>query len=244
MRKVDKNSPVPLYYQLKTILSELIENEEFKPGEAIPTERELCEIHEISRMTVSKTLLSMINEGVLYRERGKGTFVAKNKESHRLEGLVSFTEDMQKRGMNTETKMLEFKRIPATRHLEKKLQLPASNKDVFKITRLRCCDGGPYGLETVYLAAYLCESLSREMVDNHSLYEVLDKQFARKVDYAYQTIEPILVSEYESQVLEVKANALALLFSRKTYLKNDIPIEVTKAIYRSDRYKFELELHR
>ena len=244
MRKVDKNSPVPLYYQLKTIISELIENEEFKPGDVIPTERELCEIHGISRMTVSKTLLSLINEGVLYRERGKGTFVAESKENHRLEGLMSFTEDMQKKGMNTETKMLEFKRMPATKHLDKKLQLPNTNKDVFKITRLRCCDGEPYGLETVYLAAYLCEGLSQEIVENHSLYEVLDKQFTRKVDYAYQTIEPILVTDYESDVLEVKRNSLALLFSRKTYLKKDIPIEVTKAIYRSDRYKLELELHR
>ena len=127
-------------------------------------------------MTVSKTLLSLINEGVLYRERGKGTFVAKSKENHRLEGLMSFTEDMQKKGMNTETKMLEFKRMPATKHLDKKLQLPNTNKDVFKITRLRCCDGEPYGLETVYLAAYLCEGLSQEIVENHSLYEVLDRE--------------------------------------------------------------------
>lgn len=244
MRKVDKTSPIPLYYQLKTIILELIENEEYKAGEAILTEREFCDIHGISRMTVSKTINSLINEGLLYRERGRGTFVAHHKENHRLSTLLSFTEDMQKKGMQVETKVLGFKRKPATKKLEKDLGLNGENKDIFKITRLRCSDDGPYALETVYLAAYLCNELTAEMIEGQSLYGVLDKKFNCKLDYAYQTIEPILVTEYESEVLDVATNSLALLFARKTYLKNDVPIEVTKAIYRSDRYKFEIELHR
>lgn len=244
MKKIDKNSPIPLYYQLKTIIAELIENEEYKPGEAIPTEKQFCEIHDISRMTVSKTINSLINEGLLYRERGKGTFVAKDKKKHRLSALLSFTEDMQKKGLQVETRLLSFERKAATKMLEKTLLLPDRNKDVYEIIRLRCCEDGPYALETVYLAAYLCDGLVAEMVDHSSLYEVLDKRFNCQINYAYQTIEPLLLSEYESKVLEVKAPALALLFSRHTYLKNDVPIEVTRAVYRSDRYKFEIELHR
>lgn len=244
MRKVDKTSPIPLYYQLKKIIAELIENEEYKPGEAIPTERQFCEIHGISRMTVSKTISSLINEGLLYRERGKGTFVSSNKENYRLSTLLSFNEDMQKKGVPVETKLLDFKREAATKKLENNLSLAGENKDVFKIVRLRCRDSGPYAVETIYLAAHFCNDFTAKMLDNHSLYEVLEKQFKCKIHYAYQTIEPILVSEYESEVLEVGQNSLALLFARKTYLKNDIPIEVTRAIYRSDCYKFEFELHR
>lgn len=244
MKRVDKSSPIPLYYQLKTIISELIENEEYKPGDAIPTEREFCEINEISRMTVSKTIGSLINEGLLYRERGKGTFVSQTKENHRLSTLLSFTEDMQRKGRNVETQLLGFKRKIATRKLERDLMLTSSNRDVYKITRLRSCDGKPYALEIVYIAAYLCDGLTEEMLDHQSLYDVLDKKFGRKVERAYQTIEPILVSDYESEVLQVPSNSLALLFVRKTYLRNDVPIEVTKSIYRSDRYKFEIELHR
>lgn len=244
MKKVDKSSPIPLYYQLKTIILELIENEEYKAGDPIPTEREFCDIHSISRMTVSKTINSLINEGLLYRERGKGTFVVHKKENHRLSTLLSFTEDMQKKGMQVETTILEFKREQATKKLEKELSLHGQNKDVFKITRLRSSNDGPYALEKVYLAAYLCDDLTEEMIDQKSLYGVLDKHFNCKLEYAYQTIEPIMVSEYESEVLEVERDALALLFARKTFLKNDVPIEVTRAIYRSDRYKFEIELRR
>jgi len=244
MKKVDKYSPIPLYYQLKTILTELIENEELKPGDLMPTERELCEVHEVSRMTVNKTITSLVNEGVVYRERGKGTFVAKAKEKHHLTSLLSFTEDMQKKGMDVNSKIISFQRKPATKKLEKELKLTAGNTDVFKIMRLRCCGGEPYALETVYIAAYLCNELDAPMLENNSLYGVLNKVFSRKVDYAYQTIEPIMLSDYESEVLQVDRNSLALLFARKTYLKNDVPIEVTKSIYRSDRYKFEIELHR
>src|SRR5690606_39612226 len=71
MRKVDKNSRVPLYYQLKEIIQEMIENEELQPNEPIPTERELCEIHGISRMTVREAIMALVNEGVLYREQGR-----------------------------------------------------------------------------------------------------------------------------------------------------------------------------
>lgn len=244
MKKVDKTSPIPLYYQLKTLISELIENEVYKPGDALPPEREFCEIHGISRMTVSKTINSLINEGLLYRQRGKGTYVAHSKENCRLSALHSFTEDMHEKGKHAETKILGFKRGAATRKLAKDLKLSDENKDVYKITRLRYCDAEPYALETVYIAAYLCDSLTEQMLDRRSLYDVLENEFHCKIDYAYQTIEPIIVSGYESEVLSVDFNSPALLLERKTFLKNDVPIEVTKAIYRNDRYKFEVKLYR
>lgn len=75
------------------ILQEMIENEELLPGDTIPTERELCEIQKISRMTVNKAILSLVSEGILYREQGKGTFVAKKKEKQQLTKLKSFTEE-------------------------------------------------------------------------------------------------------------------------------------------------------
>ena len=84
MKKIVKDSPLPLHYQLKQILLEMIENELLKPGDSIPSERELCEAQDVSRMTVNKAILSLVNEGVLYREQGKGTFVAKPKINQNL----------------------------------------------------------------------------------------------------------------------------------------------------------------
>lgn len=243
MRKVDKGSPVPLYYQLKNIIAELIENEELKPGDPVPTERELCELHGISRMTVQKAILALVNEGVVYREQGKGTFVAQSKERHRLLQLAGFTEEMQRRGLKVATELLSFERKLPTKKVQSDLNLSPQD-EVFEVERLRLIDGEPYALETVYLPVMLCPALSGEKLKNASLYDVLSREFGLQIGYAYQTIEPVLINDYESNFLHVKKNSLALLFSRHTYLTDDTPFEVTKAIYRSDKYKFEVALSR
>ncbi len=243
MKKVDKDSPIPLYYQLKNIISEMIENEELVAEEVVPTERELCEYHGISRMTANKAIASLVNEGLLYRERGKGTFVVKKKEKHPLHNLLGFTEDMQRRGMSIDTRIIAFQRKPATKKLQHDLQLE-DEQDVYEITRLRSANGEPYALETAWLPTVLCEGLTADLLENNSLYNILEKQFGLQIEYANQTIEPVLVNDYESEVLEVKQKTLALMFSRLTYTKKNIPFEVTKSIYRSDRYKFEIALKR
>lgn len=243
MKKVDKDSPVPLYYQLKNIICELIENEEIKENETVPTERELCEYHGISRMTVNKAIASLVNEGLLYRERGKGTFVVKNKEKHQLQNLLSFTEDMKRKGIVIDTKIISFHRKVPTKKMQQDLKL-AKQQEVFEITRLRNVDGEPYAIEVAYIPTILCETLTAEMLENNSLYHILETNFDLKFDYGKQTIEPVLVNDYESELLQVKHKTLALMFSRLTYSKKGVPIEVTRSIYRSDRYKVEITLKR
>ena len=243
MKKIDKDSPVPLYYQLKKVICEMIENEELKANETVPTERELCEYHGISRMTVNKAIASLVSEGLLYRERGKGTFVVKNKEKHQLQNLLSFTEDMKRRGIIIDTKIISFERKLPTKKMQDDLQL-SNQQDVFEITRLRNVDGEPYAIEVAYIPTMLCEGLTAEMLLNQSLYHILETKFDLKFDYGQQTIEPVLVNDYESELLHVKQKTLALMFSRLTYSKQNIPIEITKSIYRSDRYKVEITLKR
>ena len=243
MKRADKDSPIPLYYQLKNIICEMIDNEELKADQVVPTERELCDLHGISRMTANKAIANLVNEGLLYRERGKGTFVAKKKEKHLLHNLLSFTEDLERRGLSIDTKMISFQRKQPTKKLQQDLQL-GREQQVFEITRLRSVDGEPYAIETAYLPTLLCEDLTEAMLENNSLYKLLESQFGLQVEYANQTIEPVLVNDYERQILEVRQNTLALMFSRLTFGKNNIPIEMTKSIYRSDRYKFEITLRR
>lgn len=243
MKKVDKESPLPLYYQLKDIISEMIENEELKPDDPIPSERELCEYHGVSRMTANKAIHSLVTEGVLYREQGRGTFVARSKEKHQISNLLGFTEEMRRRGLEVATKLLSFRKKAATKRLQQELEI-GSNEEVFEIIRLRSVSGEPYALETAYIPVALCTRLNADMLDSRSLYDVLNKEFGLQADYAYQTIEPVAVNDYESEIMAIKEGALALLFSRRTYLKNSVPMEVTKAIYRGDRYKYEIVLKR
>ncbi len=243
MKKVNKNSPIPLYYQLKDIICELIENEELKPNDPIPPERELCEYHGISRMTVNKAITNLVNEGLLYREQGKGTFVAKPKEGYQLSRLLSFTEDMKAKGLKVDTRIISFHKKSSTRKIQKALGL-SEKEDVYEIKRLRLVEGEPYALETAYLPVKLCEGLTMEKLDNKSLYDVLRNEYGLSMDYAHQTMEAVILDEYESSILQVSEKSIALMLSRKTYLEDDKPMEFTKAVYRGDKYKFEVVLRR
>lgn len=241
-RRVSKNSPIPLYYQLKEILQEMIDNEELKPGDALPSERELCEILGISRMTVRKAVMDLVNEGIVYREQGKGTFVAKPKSKHLLNKLQGFTEEMEEKGLKVKTQILSFETEYATVKLLKILGMKDNQTQVLKIRRLRIVEGMPFALETVWLNKAMVPDLTRELLEGESLYTILKRHYHYQLGYARQTIEPIRLNEFESKLLAMQNHSLALLFRRTTFLENDEVLEYTKCIYRSDRYKYEILL--
>ena len=242
MKKVSKGSPIPLHYQLKEILQEMIENEDLKQGEPIPTERELCEIQGVSRMTVNKAIMSLVNEGLIYREQGKGTFVSIEKVNHEISRLKGFTEQMSENGVISKTKILSFKVTEATKQHKFELKMPEDENEIIEIKRLRFSDEQPVAIETVWLPYYLFNDMTRKIIENKSLYSIMREKYGYHPYKAKQTIEPIMLNEYESELLNQENRALALIFRRTTYLENETPIEYTKAIYRSDKYKYEIIL--
>lgn len=242
MKKVDKYSHLPLYYQIKEILQEMIDNDELKPGDTIPTERELCEIHNVSRMTVNKAIMSMVNEGIIYREQGKGTFVSQPKEKQLLSNLKGFTQEMREKGLTAETKILSFQIKNATKQNILIFNMTEKNNKVIEINRLRISNNDPISLETVWLPYNLFPDMTRELIEGKSLYSVFKEHYGLNLNKAKQTIEPILLNEYEATLLNQNEDALALLFKRNTYIENDIAIEHTKEIYRSDIYQYEILL--
>lgn len=242
MRKISKDSPVPIYYQIKEILLEMIENEELKCGDTIPTERELSEFQGVSRMTVNKAVLELVNQGLLYREQGKGTFVAKPKENHQLKYLKSFTEEMREKGLNSTVKILSFEVKQATKQVKTMLDMTGEDNKVIEIKRLRISANEPVAIETAYIPRNLCPDMTKKMIEGKSLYDIFREKYKYYPNRAKQTIEPILLNEYERTLLNQPSTSLALLFKRNTYTKDGIHIEYTNALYRSDKYKYEVIL--
>ncbi|MCB2296887.1 GntR family transcriptional regulator [Clostridium tagluense] len=242
MKKISKDIPIPLHYQIKEILQEMIENEILKPGQAIPTERELCEIQGVSRMTVNKAIMSLVNEGLVYREQGKGTFVSIAKVNREISQLKGFTEQMEENGVISKTKILSFKVIEATKKYKLELKMPEEENKIIEIIRLRFSDEQPVAIETAWLPYYLFKGMTRDIIENKSLYAIFREKYGHYPDKAKQTIEPTMLNEYESKLLNQENSALALIFRRTTYLENETPIEYTKAIYRSDKYKYQIIL--
>lgn len=239
MRKASKGNPLPLYYQIKEIILEMIENEQLEPGDAIPPERELCHIQGVSRMTVNKAILELVNEGTLYRVQGKGTFVSKPKEYQKLSQLKGLTEEMSRKGYNTDTRILSFQLKNSTKRIQGILKIK-ENDEVIIIKRLRFIKGEPIAIETVWIAKELFPDMTEDMIEGKSLYYILKNQYKYDLERAEETVEPKILNTYEIQMLENPLNNLGLLFKKILYTSNDRPLEYTEAVYRGDKYKYEI----
>src|SRR5437588_11800459 len=123
MSAIYRNSPLPRYFQLKEIMRERIRSGEWKPGELIPSERELSEKYGISRMTARQAITELVNEGLFYREQGKGTFVSRHKITQQLIRLTGFTEDIKARGQRPSTKVLIARMQPADEASSERLRI-------------------------------------------------------------------------------------------------------------------------
>jgi len=241
MKRINSNSPVPMYYQIKETIQTMIDEGEFIEGDIIPPERELCETFQVSRMTVNKAIMTLVNEGTLYRQQGKGTYVADKKIKQSLQ-VKGFTEQMKEKGLESSTITLDFREVKASQMQIKKLKLDKESELLIEITRLHKIEKQPFALETVWIPRKLCKDLKKEDIQGKSLYTVLNLKYGYEPNRARQTIEPIMLNDFESEQLNQKAQALALKFRRLTYLKDGRPFELTKEIYRSDQYKYEIEL--
>lgn len=241
MKKALKENDLPLYYQIKDIIREMIENEQLKPGDMIPPERKICKIQDVSRMTVNKAIMELVNDGVLYREQGRGTFVASPKQYKKLSQLKGFSEEMESKGHVTSTKVITFDIKKATQQIKATLNLSEDNDYVINIKRLRLIDEEPLAIETVWLPMNMFPDMSVEMILGKSLYQLFREKYGYFIQSAEETIEPKVLNSFELQLLNNPKSQLALLFKKVTYIQNEIPLEYTEALYRSDKYKYEIK---
>ncbi|WP_249596317.1 GntR family transcriptional regulator [Peribacillus frigoritolerans] len=239
---IDKNSPLPIYFQIEEQIKRQIENGEFQAHDALPSEREYAEQFEISRMTVRQAINNLVNDGYLYRQKGRGTFVADKKLEQQLNGLTSFTEDMKARGLNPSSKLLSFEIIPADKKIASELHI-SLYAPVYEIKRIRLADDVPMALETVYMSANLIKGLTEDII-NLSLYQYVENYVKLKIDYASQTLESSIASELEVTHLAIPKNSPILFIQRNTFLIDGSPLEYVKSAYRADRYKFTINISR
>ncbi|RSD25141.1 GntR family transcriptional regulator [Mesobacillus subterraneus] len=233
---INKSSPIPIYHQLEEYIKAQIDSGELQPDETIPSERVYADMFQISRMTIRQALTNLVNDGYLYRQKGKGTFVNKKKVEQRLQGLTSFTEDMKERGFTPGSRLVSFEIIPAGREIADRLHLN-ENTPVYEIKRVRLADNVPMALETTYLPANLVKGLTEEII-NQSLYQYIEEKLSLVIHEATQQIEASIAKEPELRLLDIEKGSPVLLILRTSSLKDGTPFEFVKSAYRADRYKF------
>lgn len=240
MKIVDKSSDIALHVQLSQIIKDMIESKELVEGMSLMPERDLCKLQNISRMTVNKAILNLVNEGLLERRQGKGTFVAYKKEKYRFQKLKGFSEVMSEKGVSIKNKILKFEVSAQDKHIREKLEIENENELIYKIKRLRIIEDEPFALETVYIPVKMCTDLKEKLKEQSSLYQLFREEYNHKIQKAIQTIEPIALDKKTSNILNRDMNSLALKFDRKVYRQDDSILEYTISIFTSDKHQYQI----
>jgi GntR family transcriptional regulator len=239
--KLEKESPIPLYYQLKERIKKEIQNGHLNHGDSIPSEREFVEVCEISRPTVRQALTELVSEGILLREKGRGTFVAKPKIDQRfLESLISFSKEMELKGVKHHTRVLKQEMITPDTTLTD-IFGPDCHK-LLCLERVRYVDGQPVVIVTSYIPADIAPGLEFENFEESSLYDLVENKYGGQISHAKRILESTNVSEEDQDLLEVEPDAAIHLIRTTAYLAHDIPFEYSVARYRGDKNSFTVTL--
>jgi len=237
-RTIDPFTAVPKYYQLASILRQKIEDGEWQPRSPIPSERQLEVMYNISRTTIREAINNLVQQGYLYREHGRGTFVSPQKLQKGMMELTSFSEDLVKRGMEPGQIIRSLARIVPPPKVLQRLEL-APGSTVCRIERIRLGDGTPIGLQTSYLALPPEQEITLEELEtNGSLYRILSEKFHIFPTEADETLEVTLATPEEASLLGIATAAPLLLSERVLFSQERRPVEYVKILYRGDRYQY------
>ena len=241
MTLLDRNSPVPLYYQVKQILLEKLDKGTWKPGDLVPSEQELQELYGVSRITVRQALTELTHEGRFERHRGQGTFVANKQLVHNPEKRISITELMRQQEIEPEWRIRERDFVTPLPNIQERLGV-RSNSKVYFVDLILHADGEPIGRHITYIPKAVAEagnvtSLSDE--DLGAFFRTLPNREGTQLKRAVQAVP---ASSEEAKLLKIRAGQPVLSIEVTYSDASSKPIEHLRANYRGDRFKFELNI--
>ena len=241
-KTVNRHSSLPLHQQLYEILRSKILQEEWQVGDMIPTEPELMDRYDLSRITVRRGLNRLANEGLIYRQQGRGSFVAERTLEQGLTRIISFTEDMKQRGLMPRTEVLFGDLVPAPVDVAERLDLDPGI-EMARLERLRLANDEPLSIEESYLVHRTCPGILDADYALKPLREVLELEYGIHIVRAKQIIRAVRASSRQAQLLAITARSPLLFIERVSYSQQNLPVEFLRIHYRGDRYSLFNELN-
>lgn len=240
--QLERNNPIPLYEQLKNIIVNKIRNGQYEIDQQIPSERELCEQFDVSRITVRQAISLAVNEGLLYRTHGRGTFVSKPKIEQRLQKVNTFHQTLVQQGLVATTKKIKFQVVANDFHLSRLLNVNMNEK----IVNLQLVGSGnedPIVFYDSYFPAEIGEKIhlqAEQALEKNMPFSTLDlygQSLGVTITHTEQTFEATVSDEFLSNILHVRVGSPILLVTSIIYSGYQ-PLEYKLAHYRGDKYKF------
>jgi DNA-binding GntR family transcriptional regulator len=242
IKKINFESDIPLYVQIKNYIREKIETGELKKGDKIPPEELLCEKYNVSKITVIRALRDLVNEGIIFRKQGKGSFVKEPDYKEDLNKLANFKNiDTWSHG-KAEHKILEWHIIKPSKEIRNRMKLTKKGR-ALEIVRLRLFKGEPVAFERTYIPDDLIPSLEekRELFEKKFVYDIFKTMPNISPESSQIFIKPILADEFYAKTFKITVGDPLLLWDRTTYSKDKKIIEFSIFCARGDKCKHHIE---
>jgi GntR family transcriptional regulator len=233
MRAKSTNGGIPAYQRIQGTIRKRIEAGQLHPGDAVPSERELARIHQVSLMTARHALASLEREGLVERRRGIGTFVAKPKIH--FNKLTSYTEQMASRGLSVRSKVLYAGVVNGEHEIAARLSLP-SGSSLVKVERVRHAADEPFALETCYLSAEEFRGLAGLGLERGSLFATLERDYGVELAYADEEIDATAADVRTAKLLAVPRGTSLLRIRQLIYTTKGKAAIYVLGLYLSGRH--------
>lgn len=233
---------VPIYIQIRESLRAEITKGILRRGEQLPSENELAAKYNVSRMTIRESIEDLVDEGLLYRRHGVGTFVAYPHLQRDHTRLTSFFDKAENEGVKVQAKLLSLEVIPATPKVAQALDIPAGSH-VIRVKTLRYADGVPITVHDAHIPHQLFPSLVNENLEVQHLWTLFEKNGYR-VRRAIQRLEAREASKEVAHLMKIKEGAPVLFKERTVYADDGTPVEFTYCYNRGDIYSLTVALER
>ena len=241
---LDRNSPVPIYIQVKTWMQHQIEQGIWPENYKLLNEIDLSNDIGVSRGTIRKAVSELIKEGLLVRIHGRGTFVAsKHLEQPLAERLVAFSEDLIEKGIPFETKVLEQSVIKPNARIASLLSI-TDGGDVFFLKRIRYVAHTPVVLLHNYIAYERCRGIENVDFTKFRLFQALEEQYGLVLDWGRRTFEAQIADQVTAKHLEIAEWAPVMNLEQIVFLDDGSPIELSDLWLRGEHYRLTATVKR
>ncbi|MDP3387335.1 MAG: GntR family transcriptional regulator [Eubacteriales bacterium] len=231
---------IPSYIRIKDYIIENIKRGNYKPGGKVPSEKELGELFNVSRITATTAIRDLVGDGIVFRIQGKGTFVADKKEedlrSHKAYG---FENNSSLNEGHHET--IIRRTIKAEKELSSKMKVNEKD-ELYEIIRTKVIDEKVNAIEYVYLPVKYYVSLDIDNEDISLIHDLVEKHCFLKQKRAKVYVEPILPTQEQANMLKINKENPVLLWEKFTFSEEEKIIEYSRNIINSDLYRFYMDL--
>jgi GntR family transcriptional regulator len=238
---ISRANKLPLHHQLYDLLRAKIRDGEWKEGQLIPTEPEMINQYGVSRIVIRQVLNRLVSEGLIFRQQGRGSYVAERRLEEGLTRIVSFTEDMRQRGLTPQTRVLFKELVPAVDDIAEHLNI-LPGEELARLQRLRLANDEPLSIEDSYLAHRHFPGVLNEDYTLMPLRESLEKEYGVRITHAHQVIRAVQATPEQARLLTILPKSPLLMIERISFSPQEQPVEFLRIHYRGDRYSLFNEL--